>query len=234
LGVVLQAQGAWDDLESLAQHGLKLHETISDSALIARHYGFLADVALHRQQWHTAQEAAQKALNLIESVPEIQQRHRGFYLWLLARSIYPQGQPEVAIAHLEAAKKLGVRDTPQVYIGILETLRSIYFEQKQYLEAFRVKQERRSIQQQYGLRAFVGASRLKPSPSLPSELTESKSTADVTGEIEAFGRQTAINELVSRIASPQHKLTVIYGQSGVWMSLTITSSTKIFSTTLAI
>ena len=88
-----------------------------------------------------------------------------------------------------------------------------------YLEAFQVKLEQRSIEQQYGLRAFVGAGRLQSRLQIINPaLAETEPKAAVTQEIAASGRMQDVNRLIERISRPDHKLTVIYGQSGVGKS----------------
>ncbi|NJR75463.1 MAG: hypothetical protein HC773_21185 [Scytonema sp. CRU_2_7] len=53
------------------------------------------------------------------------------------------------------------KHNPPIYIRILEELRSLYFTQGQYPEAFEIKQEKRQIEHQYGFRAFIGADPLQ-------------------------------------------------------------------------
>lgn len=82
-----------------------------------------------------------------------------------------------------------------------------------------VKLEQRSIEQQYGLRAFVGAGRLQSRLEIINPvLAETEPKAAVTQEIAASGRMQDVNRLIERISRHDHKLTVIYGQSGVGKS----------------
>ncbi|MBD2728807.1 WD40 repeat domain-containing protein [Nostoc sp. FACHB-892] len=99
-------------------------------------------------------------------------------------------------------------------------MHDLKFEQKDYQQAFQLKQKQREIESQYGFRAFIGAGRLQPrrqainpanSPNQPSK--------DIFGEVvAAFGRQQDIKSLLHRIGRTDCKLTVIYGQSGVGKS----------------
>lgn len=41
-------------------------------------------------------------------------------------------------------------------------LRSLYFQQGEYLKAFEIKQEQKSVEAQYGFRPFTGAGSLRP------------------------------------------------------------------------
>jgi tetratricopeptide (TPR) repeat protein len=236
LASVLQQLQQWDALETVAKKALALHQRYSDPFRLARSHGFLAEVALSKSAWSEAKHLAEQALSILASarlaashpvVPEQSANleweysfHKGWYLFALGRSHSSLGQIKEAIPTLETA----VAETkpyydPELYIRILEELRSLYFQQGEYLKAFEIKQERRSIEQQYGFRAFVGAGRLQPkqqvtNPVLPG--VEPQGT--VTQEIAASGRQQDVNRLVERIGRIDHKLTVIYGQSGVGKS----------------
>lgn len=218
LGEVLQNQKAWNDLHNLAQKSLVLHQTYHSPVQLAQDYGFLAEVAIEQSRWMDANQAAQTALELIEQVSPEQRRHQNFYLLLLARSQQELGEYGDAITNLEKARAIGSQDNPHLYIRILKTLQMLYCEQKNYLEAFRVKQDRRSVEQQYGLRAFIGAGRIKAQRQAWSALAPTELQAMVAQEITASGRQQDIERLIERIGSTQHKLTVLYGQSGVGKS----------------
>lgn len=145
------------------------------------------------------------------------------YLLLLAQAQHNLGQHSKAISHLERARELGSGDDPKLYLEILETLGTLYWQQKGYQAAFRLKQERLAIAQQNGLLAFIGAGKLKssqqnqlPQNQLPQ--TKSKGSATVYQAMTVSDWQHKVKELVQRIASTQHKLTVIYGQAGVGKS----------------
>lgn len=98
-------------------------------------------------------------------------------------------------------------------------LQAVYFEQGEYLKAFRIKKTQRSIEYQYGFRAFIGASQLQQqrqavNPSGPSAQNQAAIAASMT----AYSRQTDINSLLERISRDDHKLTIIHGPSGVGKS----------------
>lgn len=105
-----------------------------------------------------------------------------------------------------------------LYIQILQHLRALHFKQKNYLSAFDMRQQSRSIERQYGLRAFVGAGRLESQKTSlrPGKIISQK--VQVTPEIAASGRQQDVERIVERIGRVDSKLTVIYGQSGVGKS----------------
>ncbi|MBD2198235.1 MULTISPECIES: WD40 domain-containing protein [Calothrix] len=236
LGLVLQLLQQWEDLEAVANRALALHQTYPDTFKLARAYGFIAEVAIHKSAWNEAKQAAEQALSLVNSVQideshpnaaEMQadldwerSYHRGWYLLALARSQSALNQPEAVLQTLETARvETNAQYDPDLYIRILAELRDSYFNKGEYLTAFHIKQEQRSLEQQYGFRAFIGAGRLQAqqavnNPALP--FVEHQAT--VASEIAASGRQQDINRLIVRMGRPDHKLTVIHGQSGVGKS----------------
>ena len=145
---------------------------------------------------------------------------RSSYLLLLARSLRQLGQWEAAVHSLELAQTQSEpKYDPRLYIDILTELQAVYFEQGEYLKAFRIKKTQRSIEYQYGFRAFIGASQLQQqrqavNPSGPSAQNQAAIAASMT----AYSRQTDINSLLERISRDDHKLTIIHGPSGVGKS----------------
>ncbi|MCT7982912.1 hypothetical protein NG796_06365 [Laspinema sp. A4] len=217
LGEVLRQLNDYASLEELALSAIQLHAKLENRVELARDYGFLAQVALHKQEWDHAKELAEKALEILASDPQ-QKQYQGLYLLLLARSLRQLGEPEEAGDRLEEAANGDPEDNPQLYIEILEELRSLYYEQSQYVKAFDRKQERLSIEQQFGLRAFIGAGRLEPQRQARSQPMPTESAGSVAREILASGRQKDVERLIQRIGSTQYKLTVIHGPSGVGKS----------------
>lgn len=145
---------------------------------------------------------------------------RSSYLLLLAQSLRQLGQWEAALHSLELAQTQSEpKYDPRLYIDILTELQAVYFEQGEYLKAFRIKKTQRSIEYQYGFRAFIGASQLQQqrqavNPSSPSAQNQAAIAADMT----AYSRQKDINRLLERISRDDHKLTIIHGPSGVGKS----------------
>ncbi|MBW4473274.1 MAG: hypothetical protein KME45_23300 [Stenomitos rutilans HA7619-LM2] len=234
---VLQKLQQWDELEAVAKRALVLHKLYADPVRQARDHGFLAEVALARSSWKEAKQQVETALDIltattaaidhqspnphIEDSLEVAQRyHQGWYLLLMARAEAKLGQIEVAIGHLETAQNQTYPpDDPQLYIVILRHLRDLYFQQGHYLEAFHTKQTRRSLEHQYGFRAFIGALRLEPQQSLFSQFPgQIPQEAPLAQEIRASGRQQDVNRLVVRMGRNDLKLTVIHGPSGVGKS----------------
>nr|MDJ0717170.1 hypothetical protein [Prochloraceae cyanobacterium] len=205
LGEVLRQQEAWLELEELAQKSLTLHQKNGNPNRLAQDYSFLAEIALNRKQWRKARQWAEKATSL---PIEPQHPQRGLYCLLLAQALRQLGSIQKAIDCLEkATKKTKPESNPKVYIRLLSELRSLYYEQKKYLEAFEVKEKQREIELEFRLRAFIGAGQLH---SFQKELAS---------VFVASGRQQDVNYLVNeRIALPKYKLTVLYGPSGVGKS----------------
>ncbi|MBD2068244.1 PD40 domain-containing protein [Leptolyngbya sp. FACHB-671] len=239
LGVSLQDLHQWEELEIVARKALDLHRTYSEPFRLARAYGLLAELALSKADWNEAERTAQQAISILDHaaltdstsfLPEKnnlsqvrayhQGWHRSWYLFSLARAISSLNRKQAAIEALETAMKVS-KDyyDPELYIQILEKLRSLYFEQGDYLNAFENKQRKRSIEQQYGFSAFIGADRLSPRRRIANPVSSlGRSQREIPQEIVISGRQQNIEGLVERISRNDHKLTVIYGQSGVGKS----------------
>jgi WD40 repeat protein/tetratricopeptide (TPR) repeat protein len=236
LGAILQDLQQWDELEVVAKKALTLHQTYPDRFRLARAYGFLAEVHLAKFAWIEAKHLAEQALSILASaeltasnsvsseqsanLEWVRSYHQGWYLFSLARSQQGLGHTQEAIATLETATaETKPYYDPELYIRILEEMRSLYFEQGNYLKAFEIKLEQRSIEQQYGFRAFVGPGRLQPKQQVINPvLAPVEAQRTLTQEITVSGRQQDVNRLVERIGRNDHKLTVIQGQSGVGKS----------------
>ncbi|MDZ8028194.1 MAG: ribosome assembly protein 4, partial [Nostoc sp. DedQUE11] len=229
-GVVLRDLQEWEHLKDFAEQALDIHQADNQPIELAKDYGFLAEVALAEQSWLEANKFAQQAIKILgkhSSAPITSQQviisnHLSLYRFLLARSQYHLGAYQQAIHNLEIAKNIG---NPQVdlklYLNILSHLQKLYFEQKVYLKAYEMKQQQRSVEQQFGLRAFIGAGRLQATKQLaatglaPLRVDNKDSIAP---EIAASGRQLDVERLIERIGRPDKKLIVIHGQSGVGKS----------------
>ncbi|MDM8523037.1 hypothetical protein QUF80_06645 [Desulfococcaceae bacterium HSG8] len=132
----------------------------------------------------------------------------------LARARQGTDDPQKIIENLEAEREKEISESdPELGIGILDALHHLYFDQGNYLKAFRVKLEKYSLEHQYGFRAFIGAGRLGA-----SRRRFQRGKTDVAREIRASGRQNDVNRLVSMLKEERCKLVVIHGASGVGKS----------------
>ncbi|MCU0516289.1 MAG: hypothetical protein MUC60_05355 [Oscillatoria sp. Prado101] len=218
LGEVLRHLEAWEQLQTLAKKYLPAHQAAGSLALAAQDLGFLAEVALQRHQPPEACDLAQQAIRTLAEAAEPHPQQRGLYLLLLAQAQRRLGQESDAASNLETARqKTDAHSDPKLYINILQELRQIYFDQGKYLEAFRIKQEQRAIEHEYGFRAFIGAGALQPHRKLGQQ------KVSVAKEIEASGRQRDVSRLIERINRHDRKLTVIIGPSGVGKSSLLTA-----------
>ncbi|MBE9215304.1 ATP-binding protein, partial [Plectonema cf. radiosum LEGE 06105] len=226
LGEVLQRLEDWSELKNIAQKSLDLQQLYGNSLRVAQAYGFLAEVASSQNQWTQAKQYAYQALHNIAKAPSGQLQHRALYLLLLANSERHLEQQQRAVKHLQMARDIGSQDNPHQYIRILQALREVYWEQFRYLEAFRVKLEQRSIEQQYGFRAFIGAGIIQPQrqaklivETLHTTSIQAASVLEtVAPEMTASGRARDVKKLLEKIARPDCKMVVIHGYSGVGKS----------------
>ena len=220
----------WEELESLANEALVLHQTYPNQLREASDRGILAAVRLVKADYATAKQFAESALALYQDaeslkLPNLPFSERYIYgkyeLWL-AKALAGMDDRQGAIARLE-----GVRDRwrhqydARVYVAVLEELRSLYTSAGLYLEAFETKQHQRSVEQQYGLRAFIGAGTLNPkreasNPDMYASI--SFKNDGIAQEIEASGRMQDVQNLVDRIGQARFPLTVVHGDSGAGKS----------------
>ncbi|MEQ8972937.1 MAG: hypothetical protein RIE73_21360 [Coleofasciculus sp. C1-SOL-03] len=217
---VLRQLQDWDELRHWAELAQRLHQQNGTSLQVAQDYGMLAEVALNQSRWQWAKALAQEALTILNQSPERHPREHGFYRFILASACKSLGEIKAAIAHLEQGIEGNSPDyAPQLYIKILAILRSLYFNQGEYLKAFELKQTKRSIEYQFGFQAFTGASHLQSKKQLINVVEISTNQqAIVAQEIAASGREKFIKDLIQRIRRNDHKLTIIHGQSGVGKS----------------
>ncbi|NET10206.1 MAG: sugar-binding protein, partial [Symploca sp. SIO2B6] len=126
---------------------------------------------------------------------------RGWYRFALGRAHRALGETAEAIQALEQAKaETNEAYDPPLCISILQELRELYFDQGQYLEAFETRQAYRSIEQQYGYRAFVGAGRLRAKKAIANpSLAHVEAIGQVSTEISASGRQQDVERLIGRL-----------------------------------
>ncbi|MEG4112797.1 MULTISPECIES: WD40 domain-containing protein [unclassified Microcoleus] len=215
LAEVALQQSRWSQARQLAELALAiLDQTPNDLRLL------IEDLRLGFEGNYPEIVGPNELTNEPKSKIQHPKSDRSSYLLLLARSLRQLGQWEAAVHSLELAQSQSEpKYDPRLYIDILTELQAVYFEQGEYLKAFRIKKTQRSIEYQYGFRAFIGASQLQQqrqavNPSGPS----AQNQAAIAAEMTAYSRQTDINSLLERISRDDHKLTIIHGPSGVGKS----------------
>jgi WD40 repeat protein len=209
---------SWTELKELSQQAIVVHQSQHDFSYLVSDYGFLAKVALEEQSWQTAKEYAEQAIALLADVPNTLHWLYGLYFCYLAESQIQLGDRPEAMTNLRAAKSRDHCGHSRMYIQILNQLRDLYFDQGQYLEAFKIKKERLAIEQRYGYRAFIGAAQLQSCLEEQSSFVDKSSKLIISPEIYASGRKRDLDELIKRIGEPRYKMIVLYGNSGVGKS----------------
>ncbi|MEH2376773.1 nSTAND1 domain-containing NTPase, partial [Nostoc sp.] len=236
-GDILRDLQKWETLQSLAEQALIVHQTNNQLRELAKDYGFLAEVALAQNNWVKANQVVKQALEVFAAIPNVESanisevladiaernlksKDLSLYQFILGRSQYHLGETQQAILSLETARDVGnPLEDVRLYLDIIRFLQQLYFEQKEYLKAYKIKQQRRSIEQQFGLRAFIGAGRLEATKQAFVETLRSNSPqGNIAPEIAASGRLLDVERLIERMGRPDYKLIVIHGQSGVGKS----------------
>jgi WD40 repeat protein len=233
----------WDELATVATQALAWHTAQQDKFRAARARGFLAEVAIHNQDWLTAQTQAETALELIQPVADIappvspngdapssqvacdtvafyawvNSFHRSWYLFSLGKAQLGQGHIESALQTLEQARAVTQPEyDPRLFSDVLEQLRQGYYQQGNYLKAFETRRYKEAIESRFNFRAFVGAGRLQPKQQVTNPaLPGAEASQDL---IAASGRKPDVQRLVARLAQDEFVLTIIYGPSGVGKS----------------
>jgi WD40 repeat protein/tetratricopeptide (TPR) repeat protein len=239
-GEILQYLQAWTPLKDLAERARLIHETCGKTIEMAQDYGFLAMVAIAQARWQDSIKLANQALeNLVREFPPVTEyltEHPLILQGLLLGQLYrlfivkahtalgntSQAQQNLAMAtkQLDVALKLSDhRADPQHYLDILKQLRTLYFDQGCYLEAFHIKQQQLSVEQLYGFRAFIGARRLQPQPVYGKSFpTLNGLQTTVAAEIRVSSRYQDLQNIMSRLNRADHRLIVLHGESGVGKS----------------
>ncbi len=233
---VLERLNQWQELEQSINLLLPWHR--QKPLELAQDYGYLAKIAVERKDWLEVEQYSRKALSTLDAIlgqePTFENDDlarcwlRAYhtqlcqYRLLLSQSYLQLRKLQAASSLIELAiANFNCDDNSQLYCRLLNTFHDIAFAQGRYLQAFQSRQKQRSLEQQFGLIAFIGAGILQPKQILPSssitELDASKFDVNAI-EIAASGRTHDVEFLVARILSVEHQLTVIHGESGVGKS----------------
>lgn len=232
---ILRDLGDWSALEALAQQTRDRHQAVNRPFELSQALTYLAEVALAQARWPDANRLAQESLDRLDAWATASQPADPHALWprfILAQAQQRLGQPEAARRNLElACDRSDPLSDLTLHRQILTALHQLYFQQKDYRNAFYTQQARRRVEFQFGLRAFAGALPLQARPlqtrSLPVKQTapDPALTASRAGqrllvqrEIAAAGRQQDIQHLMARLSRRDCKLIVLHGESGVGKS----------------
>jgi WD40 repeat protein len=161
-GLILQDLQAWEQLKTLSQQALEIHQAENNILKIAEDYLFLATANFEQSNFQETAKIANQGIGVIHELPPLNYYRQSLFL-ILAQAQEKLQQYEQAISNLKLAKDIGViNNQPKLYVKILNLLQKLLFQKTEYLEAFNTKLQSRSIEQQFGLRAFIGAGWLKP------------------------------------------------------------------------
>lgn len=237
LGAVLQQLGEWAALEGLSLYALHHLADRPSPTLTPRAFGFLAQVALEREEWQKAENFAEQALASMRKAPDPLHQDHARYLLLLGRVKHRQGEDREAIEQLQNARQLLLdrwsspkdsdlgENTPiekeRLYLEILEELRSLYCQNQQYKLAFALKQERQFVEHYCGLRAFNGLyplASIDDSTAFGASLWWNAIDRRSQEAIAASGRQIIVEDLIETLSRRERKLTILHGASGVGKS----------------
>ncbi|MDJ1184982.1 eIF2A-related protein [Roseofilum casamattae] len=252
---VLQHLQAWETLLEFTQKSLELHQKFGSPVQLALDYGFLGKLAAETGEWEMAGKKLEECLRILASVDERYRQEKrpvlipqGLYYLLWSQLfrlllVKCQGNLDREDAAKESLKQAKLelpraiacsysRHDPHRYLRLLDGVRSLYFQEGCYREAFLLKQESRAVQAQYGFRPFVGAAQLRPSqqalnPLLANVMQSEGNAGEVIGEVaEAIAtsnRQQDVQQLIYRISRADYKVTIIHGPSGVGKSSTVSA-----------
>ncbi len=220
-GEVQRDLAEWEGLRPLLARAMWLHRHRAPQEL-PRDYSLCADLALaegdpvRALRWLDRAEARIGAMTVALEKVGASEAIGPLALRLSeirARSWLALDRPQAAISLLERHRARPCPKHPQLYIALLDRLRSLYFQRQQYWQAFGVRCDRQAFEHDRGLKAFIGAARLR------SQVADGvRPFTSIAPEIAASGRQQDIQNLVERIERKDLKVTVIYGFSGVGKS----------------
>ncbi|NEQ49082.1 MAG: hypothetical protein F6K11_02970 [Leptolyngbya sp. SIO3F4] len=201
-------EGDWVKAQNLATDALNLlAQAVKTTQMLRSAISDVADDLLPAS--HVSPQAVVLALRY----------HQGRYFFLRGQAKLRQGYDVLfddALSDLESARqRTKASHDFQLYRNILINLQDLYFAKQRYREAFAVKQEQRQVENQMGVRAFIGASAIQPYRFTGDEISSL--------EMHASGRQQTIDHLVGRLMQPQHTLVIIHGESGVGKSSLLSS-----------
>jgi hypothetical protein len=202
-GKTLCALGHWLELENIANSVLS-EEGVEEQPLNqAQAYGFLAEVALHYNDYNRALEQAQMALALTQAAPgEHYDSSVARYLLQIAKVEARARNFASALPRLQKAQQMTSPEADiQLYLDILQELRLLQYHSGQFWEAFQIKQQQQILRYQHGLSAFVGTA------ADPEKLAM----------VSIVGREADVTAMVDRLTGDQ-QLVILHSENGIGKS----------------
>lgn len=218
-GHILVQQQDWPSLQSLVDYSETLTSIQTTPLYRSQIYGFHGHIAQAKGEPERAIAQGQRAI-LTLAGETVNPLIRAWLAAMVAQSQWTAQGVEIAIATLEQARRelipqwslaqsvIGLQ-REAVHIQILQQLRSLHRQQRQYKRAFNLKQEQHLLEQVSGRRAFHGV--------IPTPLTPDLALPQYAPELVA-GREAAIAQWIERLSRNDCKLTVLHGASGVGKS----------------
>jgi tetratricopeptide (TPR) repeat protein len=204
-GDTLRALGNWLELENIANTTLNQREMQDQPLNLAQAYGFLAEVALHNNEFDRAAEQARRALHLTQEVADpnhsqIGNANLARYLLQVAKAEARSGEFGTALERLEQAKSLVTpQSNVQLYLDVMQELRLLHYHTGQFWESFQIKQQQQVVRYEKGLTAFVGTAAASDHPSA----------------ISALGREQDVRAILERLDDEVRPLLVLHGENGM-------------------
>jgi tetratricopeptide (TPR) repeat protein len=204
-GDTLRALGNWLELDNIASTTLNQRELQDQPLNLAQAHGFLAEVALHHNDFDRAAEQARRALHLTQEVTDPNQSQIGNanlarYLLQVAKAEARSREYASALDRLEQAKSLVTPESNvQLYLDIMQELRLLHYHTGQFWESFQIKQQQQVVRYEKGLAAFVSTAAAPDHPSA----------------ISALGREQDVRAILERLGDEERSLLVIHGENGM-------------------
>ncbi len=220
----------WEALRGSAQQIIELNDPKypwSNPFLRAQGFGSLVKICLVDKDWQLAEDNINRAFECLGSHDSLRPEHSNLWAWLmLSRSkvMWALGNTAQAFEDIESAYReveAEPENGPRLVVAILNQARTLFYESGNFEEAFKLKRSRRSIEQQFRLKAFVGAGQVRAVRRERLGLDEGRTgekVGAIAEEIEASGRAEDLRELMLRLENTETRLTVICGFSGVGKS----------------
>lgn len=224
LGEIVTELKEWEELPKIIKKAIFLHRAYSSALHNAQDLAYLAEMNIAQSEYKKAEKLMKKAfLILIEQQNLIEEtflEDQGWFLLLIGEIQYNLGQIEEAIKNLNRGKIcLEYSSYFPRQIKLLNILYLCYIQQKQFLNAFKIKQEKEDIEQQYNQRYFRELGNFKTRKIFERKkvissyyyqlLLQEKSQENLL----LSARNNESNYLVNKINTPGEKILLLYSKN---------------------